>query len=100
MAGMPLFLVAALVSSLLPSSGAITVPAGFREGAHVKSAIVLAGHPAFATEGGIHHIYANPAALAGYRSGRFADGAVIVYELLETREADGVMSEGPRRRID
>lgn len=78
----------------------IPFPDGFRQWTHVKSAIVTSGHPAAAAEGGIHHIYANPKAAEGYSSGQFPEGAAIVYELLETTEKDGVISEGPRRRLD
>jgi hypothetical protein len=91
-----LLLAAASVDAAAP----IAYPTGFREWMHVKSAIVGPASPAFATEGGIHHIYANPAAVAGYRTGKFADGATIVYELLETTEANGVTKEGARRRLD
>ena len=75
-------------------------PRDFRNWVHVKSAIVTSGHPAAPTEGGIHHIYANPKAVEGYASGEFADGSAIVYELLEANEKDGVISEGARRRVD
>lgn len=86
-------------SRAFDSEGPIPYPRGFREWTHVKSAIVVAGHPAFATEGGIHHIYANPIAFAGYRFGTFGDGAVIVYELLETRESANMVTEGARRHV-
>jgi hypothetical protein len=56
--------------------------------------------PAFATEGGIHHIYANDKALEGYDSGKFLDGSVIVYDLLETKEVAGNTIEGRTRRVD
>ena len=75
-------------------------PHGYRQWAHVKSAIVTSAHPAAQSEGGLHHIYANRKAFEGYASGNFADGSVIVYELLETNEKDNVISEGARRRID
>jgi hypothetical protein len=55
---------------------------------------------AFATEGGIHHIYANEKAVEGYETGKFPDGSVIVYDLLETREVAGNTIEGPTRRVD
>jgi hypothetical protein len=67
---------------------------------HVKSAVLTPSHPSYKTEGDLHHIYANKAAIEGYRTGVFPDGAVIAHELLETREAGGVVSEGPRRRLD
>ena len=61
----------------------------FRKWAHVKSVLVGPQSAAFATEGGIHHIYANDKALEGYDTGKFPDGSVIVYDLLETREVAG-----------
>src|SRR5499427_3299009 len=75
-------------------------PKEFRKWAHVKSVLVGPQSPAFATEGGIHHIYANQKALQGYDSGKFPDGSVIVYDLLETAEIAGNTLEGPTRRVD
>src|SRR6476646_1539743 len=75
-------------------------PKEFRKWAHVKSVLVGPQSPAFATEGGIHHIYANDKALEGYDSGKFPDGSVIVYDLLETKEIAGNTIEGPTRRVD
>jgi Cytochrome P460 len=75
-------------------------PKEFRRWAHVKSVLVGPQSPAFATEGGIHHIYANDNALEGYRSGKFPDGSVIVYDLLETKEVAGNTLEGQTRRVD
>ncbi len=75
-------------------------PKEFRKWVHVKSVLVGPQSPAFATEGGIHHIYANEKALAGYDSGKFPDGSVIVYDLLETKEVAGNTVEGQTRRVD
>ena len=72
----------------------------FRKWAHVKSVLVGPQSAAFATEGGIHHIYANDKALEGYDTGKFPDGSMIVYDLLETREVAGNTIEGPTRRVD
>jgi hypothetical protein len=77
-----------------------TYPEGFRGWVHVKSAIITAAHPAAQSEGGIHHIYANAKAVAGYSNGSFPEGAVIVYELVQTSESGAVISEGARRRVD
>jgi hypothetical protein len=77
-----------------------SVPEDFRNWAHVKSVLVGPQSAAFATEGGIHHIYANNKALEGYKTGRFPDGSVIVYDLLETKEIAGNTIEGPTRRVD
>jgi hypothetical protein len=78
----------------------IPFPAGYRTWAHVKSVVVGPTSAAFATEGGIHHIYANGRALEGYRAGRFPDGSIIVYDLLETKASAGNLLEGAPRRFD
>ena len=75
-------------------------PKEFRKWAHVKSVLVGPQSAAFATEGGIHHIYANDNALEGYRSGKFPNGSIIVYDLLETKEVAGNTIEGQTRRVD
>jgi len=78
----------------------IPYPAAFREWAHVKSTIVGPQSPSFATNGGVHHFYANAKALEGYRSGTFADGSILIDDLLETKDgATGVTIEGARRRL-
>ncbi len=75
-------------------------PKEFRKWAHVKTVLVGPQSNAFATEGGIHHIYANDKAIEGYETGKFPDGSVIVYDLLETKEVAGNTIEGLTRRID
>src|SRR6476660_2270361 len=75
-------------------------PKEFRKWAHVKSVLVGSQSSAFATEGGIHHIYANEKALEGYKTGKFPEGSVLVYDLLETKEVAGNTIEGPTRRVD
>lgn len=75
-------------------------PKEFRRWAHVKSVLVGPQSIAFATEGGIHHIYANGKAVEGYHSGKFPDGSVIVYDLLETKDVAGNTIEGQTRRVD
>src|SRR5262249_30109931 len=78
---------------------AVPYPAGYRLWTHVKTALIGPQSPAFESFGGIHHIYANEKAMEGYRTGRFPDGSVLVFELLETRESAGVTTEGPRKRV-
>lgn len=78
----------------------VPFPKHFRKWAHVKSVLVGPQSAAFATEAGIHHIYANEKALEGYDTGKFPDGSVIVYDLLETKEIAGNTIEGATRRVD
>jgi hypothetical protein len=77
----------------------VPYPAGYRDWTHVKSMVIEAGHPLFESFGGIHHLYANERALAGYRDGRFPDGAIIVFDLLTAVDADDAISEGPRKVV-
>jgi hypothetical protein len=78
----------------------VPYPAEYRKWTHVKSTLIGSEHPRFATNGGLHHFYANDKALEGYQSGKFPDGAVLVDDLLEVRDAGGgVTTEGTRRRV-
>lgn len=80
---------------------AVTVPypAGYRDWHHVKTMIINPGHPLYGSFGGIHHLYANGKAMDGYRTGRFPDGAVIVFDLLEAKSADNAVIEGARKVV-
>jgi hypothetical protein len=81
------------------TSSTVAYPEGYRNWHHVKSMVIEAGHPLYASFGGIHHLYANKKALKGYASGRFADGSVIVFDLLEATSADHAVTEGARKLI-
>jgi hypothetical protein len=82
-----------------PMQRDIAYPAGYREWVHVKSGVLGADFP-MEPERGVHHIYANEAAIAGLESGNFADGSILVYDLISLSEKGGVGTEGARRRID
>lgn len=77
----------------------VDYPHGYRHWTHVKSLILEPGHPLYASFGGLHHIYANERALKGYRSGKFPDGAVIVFDLLEVDKGGNAIAEGPRKIV-
>jgi hypothetical protein len=79
--------------------GAVPYPEGYRAWQHVKSMVIGAGHPLYGAFGGIHHLYANRAAMTGYRTGTFPDGSVIVFDLLEASNADGATTEGARKVV-
>jgi len=78
----------------------VAYPQGFRTWSHVKSGVIGPQHKNFASLGGIHHVYANQEAMAGYRTRQFPEQSVIVFEWLEWREQDGAIEEGPRRQVD
>jgi Cytochrome P460 len=75
----------------------VAYPQGWRQWTHVKSMTINPGHALYDAFGGIHHLYANAKAEQGYRSGRFADGSVIVFDLLEAKSADNAVEEGARK---
>ncbi len=78
----------------------IAYPEGFRSWAHVKSGILDTQSPGFARYNGVHHIYANVKAMEGLRSGKYADGATLVFDVLEIKPIDGGSAEGLRRLIN
>jgi len=83
---------------------AVPYPDGFRSWMVVKSLVVGTAHQSFANRGGLHHYYANDKAVAGYRTGTFPDGAIVVDEAVFTKEgeglATGLLLEGERRFLD
>lgn len=78
---------------------AVPYPTGYRDWHHVKSMQINPGHGLYDAFGGIHHLYANKAALKGYRTGVWPDGAVIVFDLLEAKSADNTVTEGARKVV-
>jgi hypothetical protein len=87
---------AALLAADKPN---VDFPTGYRGWTHVKSMVILPGHPLFDVSAGIHHIYANTPALEGYKTGSFPDGSIIVFDRLEAINADNAISEGQRQII-
>ena len=75
----------------------VPYPDGYRQWTHVKSMTINPGHALYGTFGGIHHLYANKKAEQGYQSGKFADGSVIAFDLLEANTADNTVQEGARK---
>jgi hypothetical protein len=75
-------------------------PEGYRSFVHTKSMVVHEGHFLYPQLGGIHHIYANPKALAALMSHKpLPDGSVLVLDVLEARSDAQAILEGARRRL-
>ncbi len=93
--------VIAALTTVPPLSAADTAPVpypqGYRQWTHVKSMTINPGHALYDAFGGIHHLYANQKAEQGYKSGKFGDGSVIVFDLLEAKAADNSVQEGARK---
>jgi hypothetical protein len=77
----------------------VPYPEGYRRWEHVKTMLIEPGHPLAGLVEGLHHLYANRKAMAGYARGPFADGAVIVFDLLEPVRGDRALTEGTRKAV-
>lgn len=80
-------------------SSQVAYPKGYRNWTHVKSMVIQPGHPLENPFQGIHHVYANKAALEGLQKGTYADGSVLVFDLLKYAEGDQVLVEGERKLV-
>ena len=91
---------ALLLALALPAqAGEVAYPEEYRDWYHVKSMVIDEQHPLAEPFAGIHHVYANTAALAGLRGGEYADGAVLVFDLLEAQDVGNALAEGPRKLL-
>lgn len=86
-------------NALAADPAPVPYPTGYRDWHHVKSMIINPGHALYQSFGGIHHLYANRQAMEGYKKGKFPDGAVIVFDLLEAKTADNTVTEGERKVV-
>ena len=80
-------------------AGEVAYPENYRSWYHVKSMVIDEQHPLAEPFAGIHHVYANAAALAGLRGNDYADGAVLVFDLLEAQDVGNALAEGPRKLL-
>jgi len=77
--------------------GMVRYPEGYRSWFHVKSMVLQPGHPLYESFGGIHHVYANKKAVEGFQKGKYADGAVLIFDLLEAKTENNAIVEGARK---
>jgi hypothetical protein len=77
----------------------VPYPEGYRNWMHIKSMLIQPGHNLTDPFQGIHHIYANKKALKGLKTGKYANGAVLVFDLLNYVEKDLTITEGERKLV-
>ncbi|MFZ5503271.1 MAG: cytochrome P460 family protein [Pseudomonadota bacterium] len=92
-------LATALAFSVAAHADDIPYPDGYRDWHHVKSMVINPGHALYDSFGGIHHLYANSKAMKGYAQGKFPNGSVIVFDLLEANEGGNAVVEGKRKVV-
>ena len=94
---MAILLTATFTGSAFAGDATVPYPSNYRDWHHVKSMVINEGHSLYGSFGGIHHLYANKKAMKGYKSGKFPDGAVIVFDLLEAKHGGNAIVEGDRK---
>ncbi|GAB4264726.1 MAG: cytochrome P460 family protein [Methylomicrobium sp.] len=77
----------------------VPFPEGYRSWLHVKSMLIQPGHALENPFQGLHHVYANQQAQAGLKTGKYQDGAVLVFDLLNYVEKDKTIQEGDRKLV-
>jgi hypothetical protein len=82
-----------------PLGSGVPFPTGYRQWYHVRTMLIEAGNPLHDAFGGIHHVYANDLARQGLVDGQYADGAVLVLDLLAAESGDRAVLEGPRKML-
>ncbi|MDP1708291.1 MAG: cytochrome P460 family protein [Gammaproteobacteria bacterium] len=96
----PAVLVAGLMCTAVWAGDAgVSYPDGYRDWHHVKSMVIQPGHALENPFGGIHHVYANKKAQQGLKTGNYADGAVLVFDLLQYNEGGHALQEGERKLV-
>lgn len=92
-------LLLAVTTGSYAQSDSVPFPEGYRSWLHAKSMLIQPGHALEDPFQGIHHIYANGQAAAGLKTGKYADGAVFVFDLLKYQEKDKTIQEGDRKLV-
>lgn len=96
-----LLALSALCLDLLYAVAPVQFPIDFRRWVHVGTGVILPGtNPELKSEEGMHHVFANEKAVDGYSTGNYPDGSIVVYELREAKQQNGVIFEGDRKRVD
>jgi Cytochrome P460 len=77
----------------------VAFPEGYRNWLHAKSMLIQPGHALADPFQGIHHVYAKGEAAKGLKTGTYADGSVLVFDLLKYEEKDKTIQEGERKLV-
>ncbi|MEO7996296.1 MAG: cytochrome P460 family protein [Gemmatimonadaceae bacterium] len=96
LAVLPIVVCLAFTSKAARDPDGVPFPEGYRSWVHISSAVDTSG-PRGA---GMHHIYANPQAMEGYRSGKFPNGSFIVFDRLNVNVNGATTKASGRQLID
>lgn len=87
---------ALMISGQSQAGDKVNYPEGYRSWTHIKSMVLHPGHPLENPFKGIHHVYGNDKAVKGTQTGKFKDGSVLAFDLLEYQTKDKASTEGDR----
>src|SRR5687767_14139819 len=87
-----LILTTSFMSNLPPNSN-VPFPVGYRKWTHIKTGYIGPQNPQFKFAGGYHHIYANEKALIGYETGKFPEGSILVFDVIDATEENGSIKQ-------
>lgn len=92
-----------LVLAATPGSYAgdkkVPYPDDYRNWTHVKSMIIESGHALENPFKGIHHVYANKQAMKGLQQGKYTNGSILVFDLLDVAKKDNSIQESKRKLV-
>lgn len=76
----------------LDSLNEVPYPEGYLQWTCVKTSVVRAGK--------FHRIYANDIAMSGLDTGKFSEGSIWVFDVIEAEDKNGEVIEGRRQAVD
>ena len=92
-----LILVSVFFTAGLAQAGTkVPYPDGFRYLTHIKTMVLYKGHTLANPFMGIHQVYGNKKAVKGVKTGNFADGSVLVFDLHSFQTKNKASTEGKR----
>ncbi|QPJ62955.1 MAG: cytochrome P460 family protein [Candidatus Nitronauta litoralis] len=89
----------ALTQNSQASEQKVSFPTGYKQWSHIKSMVIEPGHPLENPFQGLHHVYANPIAIKGFKEGIFPDGSILVFDLVQDKKEGKTIQEGERKLV-
>jgi hypothetical protein len=77
----------------------VPYPEGYRSWKHLKTMIIEPGHALENPFLGIHHIYGNKKAVLEKQNGKYPDGAILVFDLLNYEAKGSTIQEAERKLV-
>ena len=77
----------------------VPYPEGYRKWTHVKTTVDGSKNLNTKTKGEFHHIYANDKGIIGYETGKFPEGSILVFDVMEALDTNNNTVEGKRKYV-